>query len=235
MYSNKVAEHCDYSMRSEWEKSFDEPIWKRGNFDFSDSPWNPENYPKDKRRSHRKAPESKTHFISFWVDDEEKCERVKRSFEVYECDWLMCSRIEKESRFYIEGVVRYHIAKSKRWVLRTMQDIVPNGLLVSRMLYNDWERWYESYKELVWYERGERPKAWHQVERKYCKRKQREEEETEAMKKVKESYEKMVACQCKDPMGAGCGCRELDYRKMVRVLLRGPNESEGEIDEVDLR
>jgi len=148
--------------RSSWEKSFDKLDYK--------SQW--EIYCKkyhDQRKTHKKYPESKTHFISFWVDDDQKCEELKENLVKYKCDWVVLTRIQKEDRYYIEGVVRYDIPKSRNWVLRTMS-FISNGLYVSRLLYNEWEKWLENYLLQVWYEQGQKPMSWHQIERRYMKR-----------------------------------------------------------------
>lgn len=216
---DKVSGHCDYRMRSQWEKSFDDPRLLN-QWDCIGSPWDRVVVPKEQRTSHRKYPESKTHFISFWVDDEEKCTSLRNDMDKYECTWMYLLRVEKEGRYYIEGVVRYRIPKSRRWVLRTMDGIIPNGLMVSRMLYNSWEKWLGEYMEQSWYEKGEKPKAWHQIERKYMKRKYEEEEEENTMRLVREGYEKMLECKCSTPMGRNCLYCQNQERKCKKLLYK---------------
>lgn len=192
-----MSTNSDYKMRSQWEMSFDDPKWK--------SPWDKDRVPTEPKSSHRKYPESKTYFISFWVDTDDKCTSITTDLNNYDCTWMNLLRVERQDRYYVEGVVRYRIPKSRQWVLRTMEGIVPNGLLVSRMLYNQWELWIDQYSQVPWFEKGEKPKTWIQVERRNLKRKMGDE-------KISKKRRMM----------------ELDYQ---RNLLVTEFESETEIDE----
>lgn len=209
-----MSKCCDYSMRSEWEKSFDETRWS--------SKWECQSE-WDRmsreiisgRRIHRKGPEAPNWYISFWVDDEVKCEELKVRLEQYECQWIILIRIEKKGRFYFEGIVRYGIRKSEKWVIRTLGEIIPSGILANRLLYNDWENWYDDYSRDAYYERGEKPQMWHDAVRRIQKRKGRLEKTEKDIKRVRENYENI---------------------KRVRLVLREEEkESDTEIDEPDLR
>lgn len=194
---NKTSTNSDYRMRSQWEMSFDGPKFN--------SPWDNDSVPTESRTSHRKYPESKTYFISFWVDTDDKCTNLSVDLKTYDCTWMNLLRVERQGRYYVEGVVRYRIPKSRQWVLRTMGYIVPNGLMVSRMLYNRWESWIDQYSQVPWFEKGEKPKTWIQVERRNLKRKI--DDEKMSKKRVR---------------------MELDYQTS---LLTTEFESETEIDE----
>lgn len=199
--------------RSLWEKSFDK-------LDFR-SQWEiycKRNRDEERRVSHRRYPESKTHFISFWVDDDQKCEELKENLVKYKCDWVILTRTEKQNRYYIEGVVRYDIPKSRQWVLRTMS-FITNGLCVSRILYNDWEQWLSDYIHNVWYEQGQKPMSWHQIERRYMKRRIQDESGTGELK-IKIKRQRLLHRNVRDRSAI-----EEEYQKQLAA------ESDTEIDE----
>jgi len=221
MSSSKVSSHCDYSMMSQWEKSFlDKDDYER--------------MKSSNERRKKKRVQARTWFFTMHVEyGNIGC--LERTLKLMECEYLVCTKIERATTIYVEGIVRW-TERSRSHIYTHNKLIVhnPAGVIISRLLYNNWEQWYGNYHDSCWFEVGEKGKFWKEVDRKTQSKKPKE---TGVKRKRDEevNIDEIDITDIDHRLNRLIeGSKELqdELRKKIRMELE---ESDTEIDEPDLR
>lgn len=209
--------NVDNSMMSQWEKSFlDKDDYDR----------------MKRRRNSKKRVQARTWFFSMHVE-KDNIGSVERILKSLETEYLVCSKIELDSTLYVEGIIRWPL-RSRSHIYTHNQLLVANpGVLISRLVYNDWENWYCKYYNECWFECGQRTQFWAEVDRKtqnkkpVSKRVKRKRDETDDEVKIDEIDYINIDHRLNHVIE---GSRDLqdELRKRIRMDLV---ESDTEIDE----